>query len=279
MLLALDVGNTNVTLGILKPRTETAKAGRLSRLGFSSGAKSPPQVLASWRLATSTSATADEYGTKLLDLLHYASIERSQIKGVAVANVVPALSYVFEQVCQKYLNLKPFIIGQGSKSPIPNLYENPREVGADRIANAVAAHARFGGPTIVVDFGTATTFDCVTRKGEYAGGVIVPGPVLAAESLALHTAKLPKVEMARPSRVIGKNTVESIQSGLYYGYIDLVDGVLDRLSGELGMRTKIAATGGLAPLLAQDSRHIKKDSIVPELTLEGICLIYEKNSQ
>lgn len=270
MLLAIDIGNTNLTIGVF--RTGDPKPTR-----FKLSPKSHSYVLeASWRLSTQPNATADEYGTKLLDLLHYASIERLQIEAIAVASVVPPLNPSFEQIAQKYFNLKALFVGQNLKSPIPNLYENPKEVGADRIVNAAAAFARFGGPCVVVDFGTATTFDCVTRKGEYAGGIIVPGPVLAAESLALRTAKLPKVDMAKPGRLIGKNTTESIQSGLYYGYTALIDGLLDRLLAEMGRQTKIAATGGLASLIAGDSRHIRKEAIVPDLTLEGLCLAYDK---
>lgn len=276
MLLAIDIGNTNITLGIFQNPKEPPKTGR-TRLSSTPVSSVTPHLVNSWRLATSYSATADEYGTKILDLLHYATIERREIKAVAIANVVPVLTSIFEELCQKYFKIKPFVIGVNVKIPIVNLYENPKEVGADRIANAVAAYSKFGGPCIVVDFGTATTFDCVTKKGEYAGGIIVPGPILAAESLSLHTAKLPKVEMAKPQRLIGKNTVESIQSGLYYGYLSLIDGTIERLKMQLGTNSKIIATGGMAHLLAADSKFIKKELVLPDLTLEGIYIVWEKN--
>lgn len=272
MLLAVDIGNTNVTLGLFRMGREPSRAGR-SRLSLSSAA---PAAEVSWRLQSSLDMTADEYGTKILDLLHYAMIERSAVKTVAVASVVPHLTSVFAEVSQKYFRLKAAVVGENLKIDMPNLYDNPREVGADRIVNAVAAYARCGGPCVVVDFGTATTFDCVTKKGEYAGGIIVPGPNLAAASLALHTAKLPKVEISKPGRVIGKNTVESIQSGLYYGYISLVDGILDRLEDEMGFGSRVLSTGGLASLIAGESRFVKKDAIFPLLTLEGIYRLWER---
>lgn len=275
MLLAIDIGNTNIALGIFQSDKGMPKT---SRTRISSLTFQPSAPLVSWRLATSPAATADEYGTKILDLLHYASLERSGIKAVAIANVVPPLTPVFEELAQKYFKLKALIIGEHTKSLLNNLYENPKEVGADRMVNAIAAHAKFGAPCIVVDFGTATTFDCVTKKGEYAGGIIVPGPLLAAESLSLHTAKLPKVEIAKPQRLIGKNTIESIQSGLYFGYLSLVDGILERLKVELGANSKIVATGGLAALIAGDSKFIKKESVFPDLTLEGIYILWDRNS-
>jgi len=275
MLLAIDIGNTNITIGVFKADKEPQKKPP-ARLSPQSPRAST--LVSSWRISTNASSTADEYGTKILDLLHYATIERAQIKAIAIASVVPPLTAVFEDISQKYFNIKPLIIGQNVKVPILNLYDNPKEVGADRIVNAVAAYARFGGPCIVVDFGTATSFDCLTKKGEYTGGVIVPGPKLSAESLYLHTAKLPKVEMAKPQRLIGRNTVESIQSGLYYGYVELVDGLIERLQKEMGSGTKVTATGGLAYVVCQDSKYVRKDMIVPELTLEGLSIIYEKNS-
>jgi len=277
MLLAVDIGNTNITLGVFNTNLETQQNSRIEIIPIRQPKTTPLTV--SWRLSTTPSATADEYGTKILDLMHYAVIERRQIKAIAIANVVPSLTPIFEELSQKYFKIKPLIIGKNVKIPIPNLYDNPKEVGADRIVNALAVYARFGGPCIVVDFGTATTFDCITKKGEYAGGIIVPGPILAAESLALHTAKLPKVEMAKPQHLIGKNTVESIQSGLYFGYLSLVDGLIERLRTDLGKNAKIVATGGLASLIASDSIFIRKENVIPDLTLEGIYLLYEKNQQ
>ncbi|MBI3012406.1 MAG: type III pantothenate kinase [Elusimicrobia bacterium] len=276
MLLAIDIGNTNVTLGIFK--ISSLKGGGKSPRGRSSWlSAAAPTLVKSWRISTLVSATTDEYGTKILDLFHYAAIERLNVKAAAIASVVPSLTSVFQEIAQTYFNLKPFVVGENTKVTIANLYENPKEVGADRILNAVAASAKFGTPCVVVDFGTATTFDCVTKKGEYAGGLIVPGPILASESLSLHTAKLPKVGIEKPGRLIGRTTVESIQSGLYYGYVSLVDGVIERLKQEMGNETKVVATGGLAALLSKDSKFIQPELIFPHLTLEGLCMLWEKN--
>ncbi len=222
-------------------------------------------------------STADEYGTKILDLLYYMNVERGKIIAIVIASVVPQLNGVFQELAKKYFQLNSLFVGDNLKSSLPILYDHPKEVGADRIVNAIAVYAKMGGPAIVVDYGTATTFDCVTRKGEYAGGLIVPGPLLASESLSRHTAKLPRVELAKPKHLIGKSTVESIQSGLYYGYICLVDGLLTKLKAELGKGAKIAATGGLAQIMAVDSKWIRKENILPELTLEGLMILYEKN--
>lgn len=274
MLLAIDVGNTNITLGVFSTQKES---GRSLRGRISSAAPSSPNLIASWRLSTFPNATVDEYGTKILDVLHYATIDKLDIKAFAVSSVVPSLTGVLQEIAQKYFKLTALVIDEKAKLPLTILTENPKELGADRIVNAVAALARFSGPCIVVDFGTAATFDCVTKKGEYAGGIIVPGPALSAESLSLHTAKLPRVKIAKPARLIGKNTVESIQSGLYFGYVSLIDGILDRLKQELGSGSKVIATGGLASLLATDSKYIRKDAIFPDLTLEGIYLVWEKN--
>jgi len=254
MLLAIDIGNTNITLGVF---SET--------------------LVSSWRLSTQPNATSDEYGTKILDLFHYATLERAKINAVAVASVVPSLTSLFQELTKKYFDLDAFIIDENVKNTLPNLYDNPKEVGADRIVNAVAALERVGAPCLVVDFGTATTFDCITKDKKYAGGLIVPGPNLSAESLALHTAKLPRVAFLKPAKLIGKSTVESIQSGLYYGYVELVDGLCERLKKELGSGCKIISTGGLASALAKDSKTIKPNSIYPNLTLEGIKLIWERN--
>lgn len=277
MLLAIDIGNTNISIGLLQIQKEASRGGRIRLSSQSAESMTTSNlIIQSWRLATYRSSTVDEYGTKILDLLQYSTIERNKIKAVAIASVVPPLTPVFEELSQKYFKLKAFVIKGNDKFPMPILYDNPQDVGADRIVNAIAAYSKFGGPCIIVDFGTATTFDCVTKKGEYAGGLIVPGPALAAETLSLHTAKLPKVEIAKPNRLIGKNTVESIQSGLYYGYLSLIDGLLDRLKNELGTNTKIVVTGGLASLIVENSKHIKKEMLLPNLTLEGISMVWEK---
>lgn len=258
MLLAIDIGNTNVTLGIFK-----YEAGR--------PLKKPVKT---WRLSTNTSLTDDEYGTKILDLFHYSLLETVDIKGVAIANVVPTLTPVFDDMVRKYFNRKAFFVGSGAQSPIPVVYDNPKEVGADRIANAVAAYAFYGGPAIVIDFGTATTFDCINRKGEYIGGVIAPGPRISAESLARRTAKLPRVDIEPPARVIGKSTIQGIQSGLYYGYIGLVKEILKRIRHEMPGHPRLIATGGLARLIVKDVREVRE--IAPDLTLEGIRILWEK---
>lgn len=258
MLLAIDVGNTNVTLGIF---------------GYKNGrpVKDPVKT---WRLSTGKAMTEDEYGTKILDLFHYALLETVDVKGVAIANVVTSLDQVFEDMVRKYFKRKAFFVTAGGKSPIPILYGNPGEVGADRIANAAAAYAFYGGPAVVIDFGTATTFDCINKKGEYIGGVIAPGPRISAESLARRTSKLPLVDIEPPARVIGKSTIEGIQSGLYYGYIGLVKEILKRIKDEMKGSPRLIATGGLARLIVEDVREVRE--IAPDLTLEGIRILWER---
>ncbi|HRY29566.1 MAG TPA: type III pantothenate kinase [Elusimicrobiota bacterium] len=227
-------------------------------------------------MATVRTATSDEYGTKILDFLHYASIESSQIGGVALASVVPPLDGVFLDAVKKYFKTTPLVVGPGVKTGMNILYDNAAEVGADRIVNALAAFDRLGGPCIVVDFGTATTFDCVNRKGDYLGGAIAPGPLLAAASLWEKTAKLPLLGAFRkPPSALGKNTHDSMSSGLFYGYIGLTEELLRQLKKEVGGEPKIMATGGLAGLLAPYIKAIKK--VDPDLTLEGLRLVWERN--
>lgn len=258
MLLAIDIGNTNVTLGIFK---------------YESG-KPVKKPVKTWRLSTNTAHTDDEYGTKILDLFHYSLLETVDIKGVAIANVVPGLTPVFDDMVRKYFNRKAFFVDAGERSPIPILYDNPKEVGADRIANAVAAYAFYGGPAVVIDFGTATTFDCINRKGEYIGGIIAPGPAISAEALVRRTAKLPRVDIEPPARAIGKSTIQGIQSGLYYGYIGLVKEILRRIKHEMIGSPRLIATGGLARLIVKDVREVREVS--PDLTLEGIRILWER---
>lgn len=257
MLLAIDIGNTNITIGIFK-----FKEGRSQR--------GPIKV---WRISTEKNRTADEYGTQILDLLHYSMLEYSGIKAIAVASVVPVINFAFKEMSQKYFRLKAFFVDAHAKLPVNILYDNPDEVGADRIANAAAARAFFGAPAIVIDFGTATTFDCINKKGEYIGGVIVPGPVLAAEALAQRTAKLPLADIVRPSRTIGRSTLASIQSGIYYGYVGMIKEILNKVKKEISGSPRIIATGGLAQLIIPEVREVKE--IVNELTLEGIRIIWE----
>jgi type III pantothenate kinase len=255
LLLAIDVGNTQITLGAFREKT----------------------LAHSWRLHTNAHSTSDELGTQIHALLRYAPLGYNEITGIIIASVVPALDTPLSQACSAYLHHKPLFIGPKTKLGIANLYKNPQEVGADRLVNAVAVHALFKGPAIVVDFGTATTFDCVNAKGDYLGGIIAPGLEIANAALAERTAKLPRVTFEVPTWVMGRTTKESLQSGLYWGYISLVEGLLQRLTREMGRHPKVVATGGLSPVIGPRVKSIVR--IEPNLTLEGLRIIWERNNR
>src|SRR5271170_2927233 len=240
MLLTLDVGNTNTVLGLYRLASD--------------------ELITHWRISTLRTQTADEYGVLFLNLFSMRKVEATEVSAIIISSVVPPLETTLRQVCERYFNLKPMFVEPGIKTGMPILVDNPAELGADRLVNGVAAFARYGGPCIVVDFGTATTFDVVSAKGEYIGGVIAPGLAISAEALFARAAKLSRVDVKKPAKVVGTNTVAYLQSGLYYGYIGLVDGILERMLQENktpdSPTPKVIATGGLARLISDDSRFI-----------------------
>jgi type III pantothenate kinase len=254
MLFVIDVGNTQIMAGIFKGE----------------------EIIHSWRLRTEKNRTADEMGILFYNFFEHAGISTSDIEGIAISNVVPPLTFTFSLMSKRYFHREPFMIGPGIKTGMPILYDNPKEVGADRIVNAVAAYKKYSEALVVVDFGTATTFDCVTSKGEYIGGVIIPGIEISLEALAERTAKLPKIELVRPDRVIGKNTVSAIQSGIIYGYAGMVDAICGKLKEEMSEdNLRFIATGGLATVISRESAYIQ--DVNSNLTLEGLKILYELN--
>lgn len=256
MILVMDIGNTNIVFGVYEKE----------------------KLLFNWRMGTDKDKTSDEFGIFIVNVLKYENIDIKKIEAVIIASVAPPIMYSLSHAIRKYFNLNPLIIGENVKIGIKIKYDNPNEVGADRIVNAVAAYEIYGGPLIVVDFGTATTFCVITSRGEYLGGAICPGIKISADALFRSTSKLPKIEIVKPENVIGKNTVDNIRIGLVYGYVGQVDYLVLKMKEELMENNiKVIATGGLARLIAGESKVI--DEINSHLTLEGLRIMYEKNKQ
>lgn len=253
MILVFDVGNTNMVVGVFDQ----------------------DKLLNHWRIRTDTQRTADEYGIIIHGLFLYHSLQKEDIKAAIISSVVPSLNMELEWMCQSYFGCKPILVGPGTKTGLAIKYDNPREVGADRVVNAVAAFHKYAGPLIIVDFGTATTFCVISRAGEYLGGAIAPGIRISTDALVTRASKLPRVELSMPKSMIGKNTVMSMQVGIMYGFVGQVEGIINRMKKEIAGDVKVIATGGLAALIASETDSI--DVVDELLTLEGLRLLYELN--
>jgi len=255
MLLAIDVGNTNTVLGVYDGTV----------------------LVDHWRIGTEREKTADEWGILFRDLFSFDRINIRDFEGMIVSSVVPPVLDMLQEMARKYFDVRPLIVGPDIETGMDILYDNPNEVGADRIVNSVAAYARYKRSMIVVDFGTATTFDYVSSRGAYWGGVIAPGIGISSEALFQRTSKLPRVEIVKPKRVIGKNTIQSMQSGIFFGYVGLVDGIVRRMKEEVRSNPKVIATGGLAALIGSESETIEE--VDEFLTLEGLRIVYQRNEK
>ena len=255
MLFVIDMGNTNICLGLFEGNELTHQ----------------------WRVQTKTNKTADEYGVQFQQLFNSENIDPAAVESVIIASVVPPLNSTIENVCKRYFNQEAVFVEPGIKTGMPILYDNPREVGSDRVANGVGAFSQYNCGLIVVDFGTATTFDVITPKGEYLGGAISPGIVVSTEALYFKASKLPRPDIKAPRSALGKTTVESMASGIVFGYVALVDGLVDRLCAEIDFEPKIIATGGLAPMIAMHSERIEE--VQADLTLQGLRIIHERNQR
>lgn len=256
MILVFDVGNTNMLLGVyrLKPQ---------------------PELLIHWKLSTDRSRTADEYAILIRNLCRLDGINHKAIQAVVISSVVPPLMPTLERMSKKYFGIEPMVVGPGTRTGMPIIFENPKEVGADRVVNAVAAFEQYGGPLVVVDFGTATTYCAISEKGEYLGGAIAPGVTVSTEALFARAAKLPRIELVKPPRIIAKNTITGMQSGIIYGFAGQVDGIVGRMKSELGANARVIATGEMAELIAPETKSV--DIVDPLLTLRGLSIIYQRN--
>ncbi len=256
LLLVIDAGNTNITFGIFEGE----------------------EIAQQWRIQTDKDKTSDEYGIELEQIMNHFNYSPTRLKDIIIASVVPDLMHALPAMCRRFMKKEPIIVGEGTKSGMPILLDNPKEVGADRVVNAVAGFAKYGGPLIIIDIGTAITHDVITAKGDYLGGVISPGIGISSDALFMRTSKLPKVQLIEPRTAIGKNTIQAMQAGIVYGFIGLIDNIIERINDELAIkgmeRPKVVATGGYSALLAQQSRYIH--TIDKDLTLQGLRIIYER---